>query len=89
LKIILAQVAEFRSHVPRHRKVIIDDQADAGPLCYGQNLLREAANLPGRRLLGAQLNQVRAPIAKLLRDGSWRAPAQVARINKSVKLTFL
>jgi hypothetical protein len=40
-------------------------------------------------LLGAQLNQVRAPIAKLLRDGSWRAPAQVTRINKSVKLTFL
>jgi hypothetical protein len=88
-EIILAQMAEFRPHLLRHGKVIVDDQSDAGSFCHGQNLFRQAANLLGRRLLGAKLNQVRAPIAKLLSDGSRRAPAQVGRINKGVKLAFL
>jgi len=88
-EIILAQMAEFRSHFLRHGRVIVDDQCNAGPICYEQNLFRQATNLLGQRLLGAKLNQVRTPIAKLLRNGSWRAPAQVSRIYKGVKPAFL
>jgi hypothetical protein len=55
---------------------------------YGQNCLSQAANLFKRRVLGAKLNQVRAPIAKLLCHGFRRAPAQASRIDKGVKLAF-
>jgi hypothetical protein len=82
-------MAEFRPYLLRYRKVIVDNQRNAGPLGHGQDLFRQAANRLGGRLLGAQLNQVCAPIAKLLRDGSRCAPAQVSRIHKSVKLAFL
>jgi hypothetical protein len=81
-------MAEFRPYLQRHRKVIVDNQGNAGPLSHGQDLFRQAANHLGRRLLGAQLNQVCAPLAKLLRDDSRRAPAQVSRIHEGVKLAF-
>jgi hypothetical protein len=87
-EILLAQMAELRPYLLRHRKVIVDNQGDAGPLSHGQNLLRQAANLLGRRLLGAQLNQVRPPRKAVARRFR-RAPAQVSRIHKGVKLAFL
>ena len=46
-EVILAQVAEFRSHFQCHRKVVVNDQRNAGLFGYRQDLFREAANLLG------------------------------------------
>ena len=67
-EVILAQVAELRAEFLRQRQMIVDHQTDAGPAGDGQNRFSQAAHLFERRLLGAQLNQVRPAIAKLLRD---------------------
>jgi hypothetical protein len=82
-------MAEIRAQFHSDGRVVVDHQADAGPLRYGQDGPSHAANLFERRFLGAQLNQIRPAIAKLLRDRFRRPPAQVGSINEGVKPAFM
>ena len=87
-KVLLAQMAEFRAQFLRNGKMIVDDQADSSPLGHGQNRFSQTANFCDRQFLGAQLNQVGTPIAKLLGHALRRAPAQEGGIHKGVKPAF-
>jgi len=88
-EILLTQMAELRPQLLREGKVIVNHQANASPLRHRQNRFRQLAQLVQRRFLGAQLNQVRAAVTKLLGDELGRAPAQVSGVHEGVKLAFL
>ena len=87
-EVLLAQMAEFRAQFPRNGKMIVDDQPDTCPLRHRHNRLSQTANFCDRQFLGAQLNQVGTPIAKLLGHALRRAPAQKGGIHKGVKPAF-
>ena len=84
-KILLAQVAEFRAGFPGDFRKIIDDQADFRAAGDGQNRLGHAADFIRRRTFGAQLDQVRATVAKLLGKDLRRAAMEIGRVNERVK----
>jgi len=88
-EVILAQVTELRAEFLRQGWMVVDHQPDTGPMGDGQDRFRQAAHLCERRLLGAQLNQIRPAVSKLLRHGCRGAPAQESGINKGIKPTFL
>ena len=84
-KILLAQVAKFRAGFSRDVQMVVDDQADFCPASDGQNRLRHPADFVGRGFFGAELDQIRAAVAKLLGKDFRRAAMEVGRVNKSVK----
>ena len=53
--------------------MIVDDQADVGAVRDGQNGLGHAADFVGRGFFGAELDQIRAAVAELLRHDFRRA----------------
>src|SRR5664280_1554928 len=84
-EILLAQVAKFRAGLSRDIQMVVDDQADFCPPSNGQNGLRHPADFVRRGLFGAELDQIRAAVAKLLGKDFRRAAMEVGRDNKSVK----
>ena len=70
------------------RVMIVDDEADIGAAGDGQNLFRHAADIIGRGIFGAELDQVAAAIAELLGDGFRRAAMQVGRVHEGVKFAI-
>ena len=84
-KILLAQVAKFRASLSRNVQMVVDGQADFCPPSNGQNGLRHPADFVRRGFFGAELDQIRAAVAKLLSKDFRRAAMEVGRVNKSVK----
>jgi hypothetical protein len=84
-KIILAQVAVFRADFKGDVRVVIDDQSDAGAAGDGQDGFGHAADLIGGGILGAELDQVRAAVAKLLRQNPGRAAMKEGGVHERVK----
>jgi len=87
-KIFLSQVAKFRAKFARNFQMVVDDEADVGAFSYGNNFFRHAPDFIGRRIFGAELDQVAAAVAKLPRDEFGRAAMQTGRVNKCVKLAI-
>jgi hypothetical protein len=87
-KIFLSQVANLRAHFSRDFQMVVDNQADVRTLRDWQNLLRHAPDFIGRRIFGAQLDQVAAAIAQLLRNEFGRAAMQVGRVHEGVKFAI-
>ena len=88
-EVFLTQVTELSAEFLRQGRMIVDHQSDTGPTGDGQDRFCQAAHLSEGRLLGAQLNQVRPAVAKLLHHGCRVAPAQESGINKGIKPAFL
>lgn len=84
-EILLAEMAEFRADLLGDVQMVVDDQADVGALENGLNLFGEAEDFVRRRILGAQLNQIRAAIAELLHDFRHIAPVQVSGVDEGVE----
>ena len=78
-------MAEFRAGFAGDVRMVVDDQADVRAAGDGQNRLGHAADFVGRGFFGAELDQVRAAVAQLLRKDFRRAAMEVGRVNKSVK----
>ena len=53
-----------------------------------QDFFRQAPDVIGRRIFGAQLDQVAAAVAKLLRDEFRRAAMQIGRVHERVKFAI-
>lgn len=87
-KILLAEMAEFRPDFLGDGQVIVDDESDIGAARSPENLFRHAADFFRRRLFCAELDQIRATVAKLLHDNFRRAAVQVSRVHKRVKPAF-
>src|ERR1035441_1321030 len=68
--------------------MVVDDEADVRAAGDGQNLFRQATNFIGRKILGAELDQIAAAVAKLLRDVFGCAAMQIGRVHESVKLAI-
>ena len=84
-KILLAQMTEFRAGFVRDVQMVVDDQPDVRAACDGQNRLGHPADFVRRGFFGAELDQVRAAVAELLRKDFRRAAMEVGRVNKRVK----
>jgi hypothetical protein len=84
-EILLAKVTKLSTYVACDGKVIVDDQGSIGALCDRQDRVRHAMNFIGRRSLGAELDDVRAPIAQLLSHEFRRATVQVGRVHEGVE----
>ena len=78
-------MAKFRASLSRDVQMVVDDQADVCAPGDGQNRLRHSADFVRRGFFGAELDQIRAAVAKLLGKDFRRAAMEVGRVNKSVK----
>jgi hypothetical protein len=78
-------VAKFRAGFAGDVRMVVDDQPDVRAPGYGQNLFGHPADFVGRGFFGAELDQIRAAVAELLRKDFRRAAMKVGRVNKSVK----
>ena len=78
-------MAKFRAELARDFQMVVDDEADVRAFCDRQNFFRHAPDFFGRRIFGAQLDQIAAAIAKLLRDQFGRAAMQIGRVHEGVK----
>src|ERR1019366_8053448 len=87
-KIFLAEMADVRADFARDVQMVVDDEADVRAAGDGQNLFRQATNFIGRKILGAELDQIAAAVAKLLRDEFGSAAMQIGRVHESVKLAI-
>jgi hypothetical protein len=81
-------MAKFRAEFVRDFQMIVDDETDIGAFGDRQNFFGHGANFFGRRIFCAQLDQVAATVAKLLRDGFWRATMQIRGVNECVELAI-
>ena len=84
-KILVPEMAKLRTQVAGDFQMIVDDQTDVGRACHGQNLFRHAPDFLNRRMLGAELDQVRAAVTELVRDEFRRAAMQVGRVHEGIK----
>jgi hypothetical protein len=78
-------MAKFRIEVVGDVRVIIDDQPDVRESRDGQNLFGQPADFVRRGCFGAELDQIRAAVAELLRDEFRRATLQIGRVHKRIK----
>ena len=84
-KIFLAKMAQIRAHLAGHVPIIINDKADAGALQHGNDFVGETANFVSAFVLGAELNEIGAAVAKLAGDVGWWAASQPGGINKRIE----
>ena len=84
-KIFLPQVAKLRPEFTGDFQMVVDDERHSGGASNGQNFFGEPPHFVGRRVLGAQLNNVRAAVAELLRDEFGRATTQIRGVYKRVE----
>src|SRR5947209_2720720 len=84
-KVFLAKVAKFSADLAGDGKMIVDDQADVGSFCNGKNRLCHAANFFEGRIFRAELDQISATVAKLLRDEVGRSAIQIGGVHESVE----
>ncbi len=84
-KILLSQMAEFRAEVACDFQMVVDDEADVCVSGDRQNFFRHAPDFLGRRIFCAQLDQIAAAVAQLLRDNFRRAAMQIGRVHEGVK----
>ncbi len=84
-KILLAQMAEFRAGFAGDVRMVVDDQPDIRAPRDGQNRFGHAADFVRRRFFSAELDQVRAAVAELLRHEFRRAATQIGRVHERVK----
>ena len=87
-KIFLTQVANVRTDHSRNFQVIIDDEADIRGARDGQNRFRHAMDFFRQRIFGAELDQIAAAVAELLRDKFGRAAMQIGRVHEGVKFAI-
>ena len=78
-------MANFRADFARDFQMVVDDEADVGAARDGQNFFRHRADFFGRRFFGAQLDQIAAAVAELLRDEFGRAAMQIGRVHEGVE----
>ncbi len=81
-------MAEFRADFAGDVQMIVDDQADIGAAGDRQNFFRQPPDFVRRRIFGAELDQVAAAVAELLRDEFGCAAVQVGRVHEGIKLAF-
>ena len=84
-EILLSEVTGESAQLPGNLRVVVNYQSDPGLVCNGQDGLCKTKNLFGRGILGAELNQVGATIAKLTCNLLGFATTQVGSIDKRVK----
>ena len=84
-KIFLSQVAKFRAKFARDFQMVVDDKPDVRAFGDRQDFFRHAPDFFGRRIFGAQLDQIAAAVAELLRDEFGRAAMQIGRVHEGVK----
>jgi hypothetical protein len=87
-KIFLSQVAKFRAEFARDLQMVVDDKSNICAFCDWNYFFRHAPDFFWRRIFGAQLDQIAAAVAELLRDEFGRATAQIGRVNKRVKVAI-
>ena len=87
-KILLSQMAKVCANLRRDIQMVVDDEPNFRAASDGQNLFRHAPDFIGRRIFGAQLNQVAAAVTELLRDKFGRAAMQVSRVHEGVKFAL-
>ena len=87
-KILLPQMADVRADFSREFQMVVDDEADVCAARDRQDFFRHAPDVIGRRIFGAQLDQVAAAVAKLLRDEFRRAAMQIGRVHERVKFAI-
>ena len=84
-KIFLPKMAELRADFRRNREIIVDDQANARAPRDRQDGFGHPAHFLGRGIFGAELDQVRAAVAKLLGNPLRLASMQVSGVNERIK----
>ncbi len=84
-EILLAQMAKFRAGVARDVQMVVDNQSDVCAARDGQNLFNHLPDFVRRGFFGAELDQIRAAVAKLLRKNFRRAAMEIGCVNKCVK----
>ncbi len=81
-------MTKFRAGFARHLRMIIDHQAHVRAPGDGQDFFHHAADFVGRRFFGAELDQIRAALAELLRHDLRRATLQKGRVHEGVELAI-
>ena len=84
-KILLSQVAEFRAEVARDFQMVVDYEADIRAPGDGQAGFGHAPEFVARRFFGAELDQIGAAVAELLRHQFRRAAMQISRVHEGIK----
>ena len=83
-KITLSEMAKIRTDVTRDIRIIVNDEADIRPSGDGQDFFCHCTDFIGQRIFGAELDQIRAAVAELLRDNFWCAAMQPGRVNEGI-----
>ena len=78
-------MTKFSAGFARDVRMVVDDQSDVRATRDGQNRLGHVADFIRCGFFGAELDQIRAAIAKLLREDFRRAAMEVGRVNERVK----
>ena len=78
-------MTKIRTDFARNIQIIVDDQSDVRAACDGQNRFRHCTDFIGRGFFGAELDQIGAAVAELLRDNFRRAAMQIGRVNEGIK----
>ena len=65
--------------------VIVDDQSNVCMAYDGQNRFCHRTNFIGRGFFGAELDQIRAAVAKLLCNNFRRAAMEIGSVNEGIK----
>src|ERR1035438_9771148 len=78
-------MTKFRIKVAGNVRLVIDHQANVRAARDRQNSFRQRANFVRRRIFRAELDQIAAAVAKLLRDEFRRAAMQAGRVHEGVK----
>ncbi len=84
-EILLTNVCRWSAEFRGKLVVVIDNQTDTRLLRHGQNRFGHAPDFREGFVLGAQLDEVRAAIAKLLSEMGGSAAMQVSRIDKRIE----
>ena len=88
-EIFLPEMTNLRANFARDVQMVIDDKPHARPLRDGPDRLCQSPHLVARRILGAQLDKVRAAIAKLLCQDGGIAPMQVGGVHERVETAIV
>ena len=83
-KIFLAKMTKIGVNVSRDRQVIVDDESDVGVPRDRKENSREAPDFFDRSSFRAQLDQVSAAVAQLLRDQRRFAAVKIGSVHERI-----
>ena len=87
-EILLAKMAEARAGFSGDVRMVVNDQPDAGAGRHWKDQTGHPSDFVQRPVLGPQLDDVGAAVAKLLRHFERSSTVKVSRVNEGVEVAL-